>query len=75
VVGDGLDAVGRGLEDGERAGLGVGALALGDDRAHAVARDGAGNEDDVAVVACDAVASEGEAVDAQVELLPLGGAR
>ncbi len=49
VVGDRRDAVGGGLEDLDRAGLGVGALGLADDGAHAVARQAAGDEHDVAV--------------------------
>ena len=49
VVGDLGDAVGRGLEDLDRARLGVGALGLADHGADAVAGHGAGDEDDVAV--------------------------
>ena len=68
VVGERRDALGARLEHLERARLGVGALALRDDRAHEVAGDRAGDEDDVALEAGDAVAAVGERVDAQVEL-------
>ncbi len=63
----GRDAVGRGLEHLDRARLGVGALGLADDRAHAVARHGAGDEDDVALEPGDAVAAVGQRVDGQLE--------
>jgi hypothetical protein len=68
MVRDGLDAVGRRLEDVERPRLGVGALALGDAGTDAVARDRALDEDDVAVEAGHAAATVGERVDAQLEL-------
>ena len=74
MVGDGRDAIGRGLEDLDRARLGVGALGLADDRAHAVARHGAGDEHDVAVAAGDAVAAVGERVDGELELIAARGA-
>ena len=74
MVGDRLDAVGRGFEDLDGARLGVGALGLADDGAHAVARDRAGDEDHVAVLpARDAVAAVREAVDGQLELGPARG--
>ena len=49
MVGQRRDALGAGLEDLDRPRLGVGALALRHDRADAVARHGAGDEDDVAL--------------------------
>ena len=76
VVGDRRDAVGRRLEDVDRARLRVRLLRLADLRAHAVARHGAGDEDDVAVLtARDAVAAVGEAVDGELELIPAARAR
>jgi hypothetical protein len=69
VVGDLRQAVGRGLEDLDRARLGVGALGLADDRAHPIAGQRARHEDDVAVAARDAVAAVGERIDGQVELV------
>ena len=56
VVGDGRDAVRRGLEYVDRARLGVGALGLGDHRAHAVAGQAAGDEDDVAAAVLTSLA-------------------
>ncbi len=75
VVGDGRDPVGRRLEDLDRARLGVRALGLADDGAHAVAGQRAGDEDDVAVQPRDAVAPVGEGVDGQLELGAAGRAR
>jgi hypothetical protein len=75
VVGDRGDALGGRLEDLERAGLGVGALALRHDGADPVAGDAAAHEDDVAVQPRDAVAAVGEVVDAEVQLGALLGAR
>src|SRR3954462_5502326 len=76
MVGLGRHAVGRGLDDLQRAGLAVVALALGDDRAHEVARDRVADEEHVAAVgARDARAAEGQRVDAQLELLPALRAR
>ena len=69
VPGARRDPVGRRLEHLHRAGLGVVALALGDQRANAVAGHGAGDEDDVAVQPRHAVAAEREALDAQIELV------
>ena len=73
VVGDGRDAVGRRLEQLDRARLGV-PSGLADLRADAVAGHGAGDEDDVAVLAArDAVAAVGEAVDGELEDVPAAG--
>ena len=71
MVGARGDPLGAGLEDLHGAGVRVAALALVHDRAHAVARDRAGDEHDVAAVAQprDALAAEGERVDAQLELV------
>ena len=69
MVGHRRDPVGAGLEDLHRARLGVGPLALADDRAHAVAGNGAGDEHHVAVDARHAGAAEGERVDRQLELV------
>ncbi len=69
VVGARRDAVGRRLDDLDGARLGVGALGLADDGAHAVAGNGAGHEHDIAVTARDAVAAVGERVDRQLELV------
>jgi hypothetical protein len=74
VIGEGRDALGARLQHLERAGLGVGALALRDDRAHAIARDRARDEDDVALQPRDPVAAVGERVDLQVKLGALLGA-
>ena len=75
MVGDRRDAVGRGREDLDRARLGVRPLGLADHRADAVARQRAGDEDDIAVEAGDAVAAVGEGVDGEFELRPAGGPR
>jgi hypothetical protein len=75
MVGERGDAIGPGLEQLDRACLGEGLLALGDDRAHAVAGDGVAHEDHVAVQARDAGAPVGEGVDGQLELLAALGAR
>ena len=71
MVGERGDPLGTRLEHLERAGVGVGALALVDERAYTVAGDGAGDEHDVAVLAeaRDALAPVGERVDGQLELL------
>ena len=71
MVGARRDPLGAGLEDLHGAGVRVAALALVHDRAHAVARDGPGDEHDVAAVAQprDALAAEGERIDAQLELV------
>ena len=74
MVGDRRDPLGARLEDLDRARLGVGALALRDDRADAVARDRVADEHDVAVEPRDARAAVGERVDAQVELVAARGA-
>ena len=74
VVGDLRDAVRRGLEDLDRAGLGVGLLGLADDGAQAVAGHPARHEDDVAVTARDAVAAVGERIDGELELVAAAGA-
>ena len=65
MVGERGDPLGPGLEHLERARVGVGALALVDERADTVAGDGAGDEHDVAAVpeARDALAAVGERVD------------
>ena len=73
MVGARCDPLGARLEHLERARLGVGALALRDDGAHAVAGHGAGDEDDVTLHARDAVAAVGERVDGEVELGALLG--
>ena len=73
VVGGGRDALGRGLEQLDHAGVAVGALGLEHARPHAVAGDRARDEDDVAVGARDAVAPEGERVDGQLELVARAG--
>ena len=73
--GDRLDALRAGLEQRDGARLGVGLLALGHHRAHAVAGHGVAHEDDVAVAARHAGAAEGEAVDRQLELLAALDAR
>ncbi len=75
MVGDRRDPVRRGLEDLDRPRLGVRALGLADDGAHAVARQRAGDEDDVAVEPRHAVAAVGERIDGQLELGPAGGPR
>jgi len=69
VVGARRHAVRRGLDDLDRARLGVGALGLPDHGADAVAGHGSGHEDHVAVVARDAVPAVGERVDRQLELV------
>ena len=73
MVGGGRDALGRGLEQLDHAGVAVGALGLEHARPHAVAGDRARDEDDVAVGARDAVAPEGERVDGELELVAPGG--
>ena len=57
--------------------MGVAALALVHDGAHAVARDGAGDEDHVAALAQarDALAAERERLDVELELVAELGAR
>ncbi|CAA9489157.1 MAG: hypothetical protein AVDCRST_MAG13-1638 [uncultured Solirubrobacteraceae bacterium] len=61
---DPLGARGQELDD---AGLAVALLALGDLHPRAVARDGAGDEQHVALVTRHAVAAVGQAVDGDVE--------
>ena len=73
MVGGGRDALGRGLEQLDDAGVAVGALGLEHARPHAVAGDRALDEDDVAVGARDAGAPEGEGVDGQLELVAGAG--
>ena len=75
MVGDRRDPVGRRLEHLDRPRLGVRALGLADDGAHAVARQRAGDEDDVSVEPRDAVPAVGERVDGELELRPAGGPR
>jgi hypothetical protein len=75
VLGPRGDAVGARRDDLEQARLPVGALALGDLGADPVAREGAGDEEHVAVVAGDAVAAVGKAVDGDLDLLPALGPR
>jgi predicted DNA-binding protein with PD1-like motif len=70
----GVDPVGARLHELDEPGLGIAALALGHTSAHAVARDTALHEQDVAVEARDARAAVGERVHAQLELLALLGA-
>ena len=71
VLGARGDPLGAGLQDLQRAGVGVVALALVHHRAHAVAGDGAGDEHHVAVLAQPrhALAAVGERVDGQLQLL------
>jgi hypothetical protein len=62
MVGARRDPLGAGLEDLNGASVGVAALTLVHDRAHAVARDRPGDEHDVAAVAQprDTLTAEGE---------------
>ena len=73
MIGDRVDPVRPALEHLDRAGLAVVALALGDDGAYEVAGHGAAHEQHVAAIAQlepgDAVAAEGERVDAQLQLV------
>ena len=77
MIGHGGDPVGPGLQDLERAGLRVVALALRDDGADAVARNRVAHEHDVRALAerepRDAVAAERQRFDAELELLPAVG--
>jgi len=49
MIGARRDPLRAGLEHLQRARLGIGALALGDDRPHAITGNRAGDEDDVAL--------------------------
>ena len=76
------DALGAGLDDLDRARLGVRALGLPDQRADAVAGHGARDEHDVTVEASNAGAAVRQRVDGQLELVTasragagLGGVR
>ena len=68
---DRRDPLGARLEHLQRARVRVAALALVDDRAHAIAGDGAGDEHHIPAVAQprDALAAEGQRVDLQLELV------
>src|SRR5664280_2269744 len=71
VVGDGSDALGARLEHLQRASVRVASLALVHYGAHEVAGDRAGDEHHIATVAetRDALAAEGERLDAQLQLV------
>src|SRR6202020_1089240 len=69
MVGEGRDPVRARHQHLDGARLGVGALALADHRADAIARDRALDEHDIAVQACDAGAAVRERVDPQLELV------
>ena len=78
MVGEGGNPLGAGLQDLYGAGVCVAALALVHDRAHAIARDGARNEHDIAAVtqSRDALSPEGERVDLELQLIaPLRAGR
>ncbi len=64
-----LDAIGAGRHNLKYARLGIGALCLADLDPHRVAGDPALDEDDIAVVAGDSGATEGERVDGDGELV------
>src|SRR5262249_38586490 len=71
VARHGCDPLGARLEQLERAGVRVAALALVHERAHPVAGDRVGDEHDVAVLAepGDALAAVGERVDLELQRL------
>ena len=71
VICPGLDPLRPGLQDLHRTGVGVCALALVDHRAHPVAGDRAGDEDDVALLPepRHALATVGERIDGQLDFL------
>ena len=64
-----LHPAGAGLQELDRAGLGVAALQLRDARPHAVARKRTRDEDHQLAVPGDAAAAVGEGVDGEVDLL------
>ena len=72
MIGARGDPLGARLEDLHGAGMRVIALALVYDRAHAIARNPTGDKHDIAAVAQprDALSSEGERVDPQLQLVP-----
>jgi hypothetical protein len=67
MVGELGDAVGRGLDDLDRARLRVGLLGLADDGADLIARNAAGHEHDVALEPGDAVAAVGQGIDRELQ--------
>ena len=85
MVSDRRDPLGARLQHLDDARVGVAALALVDDRSHAIAGDGAGDEHHVAsrlpvpvrgcpgwgiAEPCDPLTAEGERIDLQLELVP-----